>query len=357
MLFPMATFALLSSQMGSGNSAESRIAGVQFGLVDNDDSEISRLLVNQLATRYHTLTVANDDISATLTESNSVPLVLVIGEGFGADVIAGNTNLESLTSYTISMTDVSAIATLAAQSITRSLMILPLDGGEGDAQVLSAWEQSARLEIAAVPINLNWEGMAQWLSMFGFVAILTAYFVIRTLSDDKLRGMPDRIGALPVSTRSFLLQGSLAAFTMTEIAVILTIAALHMSVGQVPNPLLLFAVMSLYNLFAVSLVLTLTSVVKSLTGVSVAMSMIATLSSMLGGLFWPLEFVPTFMQRVAWFTPGYWFGQGLRTVGEVGGLRELTFGNFGVPVLFLLAFTVVTLLIGGLKRVQRLEVE
>jgi ABC-2 type transport system permease protein len=356
-MFPVLTYMLLSVQAGGSQNAESgQITGMSFGVVDNDNTAVSRTLISQLSLRYNITEVDEADIAATLTESNGVAWILAIGEGYGIDVLNRNTELESLTSYTLTMTDVAAIGTLAAQNITRALMILPLDN-INDTAALEAWEQSSLLQITAVEVRLNWEGMAQWLSMFGFVSILTAYFVVRTLSEDKLSGMPDRIGALPVTTRSFLSQGMLAAFAATEVSVALTIVALRLTVGEIENALLLFTVMSLYNLFAVSLVLTLTSIVKSLAGVSVAVSMIATLSSMLGGLFWPLELVPDFMQKIAWFTPGYWFGQGLRTVGEIDSARELTLHNFGLPVLFLSAFCVVTLLLGGLRRVQKLEVE
>jgi ABC-2 type transport system permease protein len=132
---------------------------------------------------------------------------------------------------------------------------------------------------------------------------------------------------------------------------VLTLAAIWLSIGPIDNVLAIFLMMSLFNLFAVSLVLALSSVIKTFVAISVAISMIATLLSMLGGLFWPLEFVPDIMVKIAWFTPSYWFNQGLRNVGDI------TFEGFVMPILFLLAFTVVTLLIGGFKRVQKLEVE
>jgi ABC-2 type transport system permease protein len=360
MLFPIITFGILSATTGSIEN-DGRVPQIQFAVADNDNTAVSQALVNRLALRYQLTELEPgadyaEEITALLTEGNThTPWALLIREGFEHEVLAGNVEGVSrhLESFTITPSDASAIGTLAAESITRALMIL----GTNNETALTAWHEAAALETLFVDIGHNWSGIAQWLSMFGFISILTAYFVVRTLVEDKFQGMPDRIGALPVSMRSFLLQGSLAAFVATQISVVLTIVALWITLGAIDNVVLLFVVMSFFNLFAVSFVITLTSMVKTLAGASAVMSMSATIMAMLGGLFWPLELVPVIMQRIAWFTPGYWFGEGLRTVGEISGTNELTFQNFWMPMLFLLGFTIVTLLIGGLKRVQKLELE
>jgi len=354
LLFPLVSYILLSVNVGGGGSEDQeQVAGLRFAVADNDNTAISKTLANQLSLRYNVIEIDEADISATLTENNDIPWVLLIQEGFENDVLNRNTGFTTLESYTLTISDVSAIGSLAAENITRSLMIL----GTNDEASLAVWSDAARLEISSAEVPRSWEGIAQWLSMFGFVSILTAYFVIRILADNKLQGMPDRIGALPVSPRKFLVQGTLAAFVATEISVVLTLVSLWLVLGPVENVFLIFVMMSLFNLFAVSLVLTLTSIAKTLAGASAAMSMIATLISMLGGLFWPIEMVPEIMQRIAWFSPGYWFNRGLRYIGDVGDIGGQTFEGLVMPILFLLGFTVVTLLIGGLRRVQKIEIE
>jgi len=77
--------------------------------------------------------------------------------------------------------------------------------------------------------------------------------------------------------------------------------------------------------------------------------MLATIFSMLGGIFWPLEFVPEFMRKLAWFSPGYWLSRGLSEI------KTITFEGFGMPMLFLGGFTLVAILLGGWKQVQKME--
>ncbi|MCL2697128.1 MAG: ABC transporter permease [Oscillospiraceae bacterium] len=344
LIFPFICFILLSITENSDNPDDVSATPMRFGIVDNDGSVLSGVLANQLGLRYNIDEVEQEDISAVLIDQ-FVPWVLVIGEGFENDVLAKKTELTTLESYSLMLTDVSMLAAVTAENITRALMIL----GTNDEAALEAWAEASQVEIAVADIGDKWRTLAQWISMFGFISIFTAYFVIKTLLDDKLRGMPDRVGVLPLLSRNYLLQGTFAAFLATEMTVILILAVLWLVLGTIPNVLLMFVLLSLFNLFSVSLILSITSIAKSLAAASVTMTMIATLSGMLGGLFWPLEMVPEFMQKVAWFTPGYWFGQGLQNI------REPNFENFAVPLLFLFGFTVVTLLIGGLKKVQKME--
>jgi len=350
-LFPVITFMLLNFSSGAAVNADDlenvRIEHIRFAVVDNDDTILSQTLVNQLSLRYNVITITEDIINETLIENADISWVLKIETGFEDEVLAQSTEIQSLKSYTLALTDVAVIGSLTAENITRSLMML----GTNDAEVIEAWQAASAVNLEIAEIGIDFRGLAQWLAMFGFISILTAYFVIRTLTEDKMNGMPDRIGMLPISPRMHLLQGTVAAFIATQVSVALTLVALRMVFGEAEHGLTIFIMMSMFNLFAVSLVLTIMSLTKTIAAASTVMSMLGTLISMLGGLFWPLELVPDIMQRIAWFTPGYWFNRGLQNAGEI------TFEGFTMPILFMLAFTVVTLLIGGLKRVQKMEIE
>ncbi|MCL1903772.1 MAG: ABC transporter permease [Oscillospiraceae bacterium] len=344
MVFPILCYVLVSMSTGGETQNDATTNDAFFGIVDNDNSVLSKTLANQLGLRYNIKEVDESDIAAQLT-NQLFPCVILIKEGYERDVMTRNTALDSLESYSLTISDVSVMGKTSAENITRALMIL----GTNNEQILSQWEETSRLEVTVAAVNDNWVSIAQWLSMFGYISIFTAYFVIKTLLDDKKLGMPDRVGVLPIHQRNYLTQSTLAAFLVTEITVVLTLVSLWLVLGTIPNVIMMFVLLSLFNLFSVSLVLSITSIAKSLAGASIAMVMIATLTAMLGGLFWPLELVPALMKKIAWFTPGYWFGEGLRNV------RDITFEGFVMPLLFLAGFTIVTLLIGGIKKVQRME--
>ena len=340
LLFPL-VFTLLISLSTQGSQPAVGI-NMYFGVVDEDQSALSKTLVKQLEMRYNIVDLDKADIAAALTDSE-VPWVLAIPKGYGRDVLNGQT--PGLEGYSLTISDVSALGSVTAENITRALMLL----GSDESDTLAVWEAAARVEITLAQAGDNWGMTAQWFGFFGFLAVFTAYFIIKSLADDKRGGMPDRIGVLPVTPRRLLLSGTLAAFAVTEVTAALLLGAVRWQLGEIPNPAQLFALLSLYNLFSVGLVLAIVSIAKDMGVASVVMTMCSTFFSMLGGLFWPIEFVPAFMRKLAWFSPGYWLGVGLRDI------RAITFEGYGMPMLFLAGFTLVALLLGGWKKIQPME--
>ena len=342
LLFPVIFSILIAASMsGEAVPSDDATAGMRFGVVDLDGTVLSNMLVDRLGMRYTVQELVEDDISAALTDSE-VPWVLLIREGYGNDVLAGRA--PALEGYSLTVSDVSALGRISAENITRALLLL----GTDDAGALLAWDEASRVDITVLPTD-NWGMIAFWFGFYGFVSVFTAYFIIKTLTDDKRGGMPDRLGVLPRSTMAILAQGTLAAFTMTEATVALVILVLQWQFGSIPNATHLFLLLSLYNLFSVGLVLALVSTLRDLGSASVVMTMVSTIFAMLGGLFWPLDLSPDFMKRLAWFSPGYWLSRGLSN------MNNITFDGFGIPMLFLAGFSIVVLLLGGWRKIQPMD--
>ena len=340
MLFPL-IFAFLIGVSTDNSETEYKDSDFYFGVADQDGTPLSRTLVARLEERYNIRDIAEANITAALTDSE-VPWVLLIREGYGLDVSSGRA--PALEGYCLSISDVSALGGVTAENVTRALMLL----GSGDAETLAAWSEASRVDVIFAEGD-NWESVTFWMGFFGFISLFTAYFIIKTLLDDKRGGMPDRLNVLPRKPITVMVQGTLAAFLVTEITVIMLFASLWIQLGTIPNAPYLLLLLSVYNLFSVGLVLAIVSIARELGAASVAMTMLATVFAMLGGLFWPLHLAPEFMRRLAWFSPGYWLARGLVNI------REITFEGFGMPMLFLVGFVAATILLGGWKNIQPLE--
>ncbi len=338
LLFPLIFIVLIN--LASEGSEDDDIA-FSFGVVDQDDSALSRSLVNQLKTRYTLEEVEESDIDAMLTDSE-YPWILLIRDGYGEDVLGGRA--PKLEGYSLSVSEVSALGSLNAENITRALMLL----GTDDPDALTQWESQSAAGLTRLP-GSGWSIISFWFGMYGMVALYTALFVVRTLLDDKRYGMPDRLGVLPQKPRTILIQGALAAFLATEITTVLLLVVVQTQLGAVPNPFHLFMLLSLYNLFSVGFVLALTTLARDMGGISIILTMFGTIFAMLGGLFWPLSFVPEFMQRLAYLSPGYWLSRGLAEI------ENISFTGYGMSMLFLFGFTVVAILLGGWRRIQKME--
>jgi ABC-2 type transport system permease protein len=313
-----------------------------FGVVDSDKSVLSGTLIEKLEERFMVIEKNKEDISEALTDDD-IPWVLLIPEGF-SDALMNNT-VPELEGYSLTVSDFSALGSVYAESITRSLMLM----GTEDEEILSEWLETSRVSSEFTEKGDNWGAITFWLGFFGFISMLTAYFVVKTLTEDKRRGMPDRLGVLPMHQRNYLIQSVLAAFVATEITVALLMLVIFIFLGAIPNFIMLFLLLSLYNLFTVSMVFAVISFLKDLGAASVVVSLSATIFAMLGGVFWPLELVPDFMQKLAWFSPGYWLVRGISDI------KTVTFGGYGIAVLFLSGFTAVAILLGGWKKIQIMD--
>ncbi|MCL2570969.1 MAG: ABC transporter permease [Defluviitaleaceae bacterium] len=343
LMFPL-VFSMLITLGNNPDEDSPWMAGsyMPIGIVDHDNSTLSNALVSQLEIRFPIIKLQEEYINEALAGLDTA-WVLVIHDGYSENVLAGIP--PALDSYSLMINDLAIIGNRMAQNLTQAFMIL----GADDPAVLHEWEESSRLEMTIVGEANFWSTVAQLTGMYGFVAMFMAFFIIRTLMDDRLLGMPERLGVLPISPRKIMVQGTLAAFGSTLFASAVLVLFLNFRLGYVPNPVHLFTILALFNLFTVAFVFAIYSSVKTMAAVSVIVTMIANIFSMLGGLFWPLEMVPQFMQRIAWFTPTYWFAQGLRNI------HEISFEGFIMPVLFMLGFTLVAMLLGGWKRIQAVD--
>ena len=341
-IFPLIFTIIIQATVNADRLYDTDITStMRFGVVDNDNTVLSRTLISRLNMRYNIVEIEQDDITSTLTDS-LVPWVLLINNGYERDIKNGIA-LE-LEGYSLTISDASALGSVATANLTRSLLIL----GTDDEETLQTWIEDSHVDVTLTKGD-TWESLVFWLGYYGYISLFTSYFIVKTLVDDKKSGMPDRLGVLPQRTGKVLIQGTLAALILTEVTAILLLLVLHLLVGAIPNVILLFALLSLYNLFSVGFVLAILSSLRSVATSSVVMTVFATLSAMLGGLFWPIDLVPAFMQKLAWFSPGYWFASGIEN------LREVTIEGYGLSVLFLAGFSVVVILFGGWGKISRIE--
>lgn len=95
-------------------------------------------------------------------------------------------------------------------------------------------------------------------------------------------------------------------------------------------------------LCVVGLGLFISGFVKTADQQSMLGSIIITATCMLGGVFWPLNIVPVFMQKMADFVPQTWAMRGFTELMARGGTVTDIIGPVGV----LLAFSVLFLVVG-----------
>lgn len=341
--FPFVICLVVVATSGNTAAAEGPVA-ISIGVSDLDGSVLSEAMVRRMGEQYECLDVPPGHTGAYLSEQK-VTWVLTIPRGFQEELLAGR--IPELAGSSISVSDAQHLASSSAQATAKALLILAAGAVETELpRLVSGWEDASRISVRAVDVPASWELSASWMGFYGWISILTAFFMVRTIMEDRRRGLPERIGALPVSRRGYMLQCTLAVVVAGELSAALLMLGVGAALGSaaLPNPAHMFLLLSVYNLFAAGLSLALFSLIKSDGSTSMAVIMISTLLAMLGGSYWPVDAMPAPMRSAAKFTPNYWLNRGLN------GIENITPEDYWLPVLLVLAFAAGVFLLGSLRR-------
>jgi ABC-2 type transport system permease protein len=147
--------------------------------------------------------------------------------------------------------------------------------------------------------------------------------------------------------RIALLAGFLLSFFLTGMAQFIILWGLtglifHLSWGPVV-PLLTMA--AALVLCSGAMGLFLAGIVRTHEQQIAAGSLLVTATSMLGGVYWPLDLVSPTMQRIGYLTPQAWAMEGFREVMFRGG----AWGTLLWPLVVLLSLTVIFMTVGLLR--------
>lgn len=343
-----AVIVLAAFSFGRSESGD-KSAVISVGVVDMDGSILSETLVQSLETRYTVKRLGvDDDITAELS-NNRVSYVLTIDEGYQESILSGRS--PSLSGVALEVSDVQYLVSSSAENQTRALVTLAAGVEEGELEELIAlWRGQSGVEISFVETDIQWESIAGWLNFYAWTGPLVALFLVRTLMQDRKGGLPERVGALPKSRRSYLLAQILAGLTMSELAVVLIVFGTALALGYtLPNAPQLVLLFSVYSLFATGLSFGVYSVIRNEGTVTAVVTIGVSLLAMIGGSYWPVEVMPEFMQRIAYFSPNYWFTRAMNNI------EVITDRTYWLPILMILAFSVVVYLMASWVRPQRAD--
>jgi len=181
------------------------------------------------------------------------------------------------------------------------------------------------------------------LGLLGYTMLLIAAFSTNLILEDKKNKTYIRMFASPLKNLSYMLQNILSFLIVVLIQVI--IAFMFMTnvfkaqLGvSILNMFILFAV---YAASCVALGLAICSLSKNIKQASALGLLINTLAGMLGGFFWPKEYMPKIFITIGKFTPGYYLTDGmdkLLTSPSISSAAQ----DIGIILLFTLAFFMIS---------------
>jgi ABC-2 type transport system permease protein len=195
------------------------------------------------------------------------------------------------------------------------------------------------------------EGFRFMLGFFMMLSFLMSMSIMQMLHADRLDGTFRRIRASNVTPTEYVLSIACIGFVISLLIVgpSLLIWRMTGSYAGVPldvTVLMLFA----FSVLVISFSVLIGIIIPSFNGIIAVSTTAATITSMLGGAWFPLEMAPPVFRAISKFTPQYWvyeaiysFGDGNANVADAG------LGALVVPLAVLLLTSLIFLLLSGVR--------
>jgi ABC-2 type transport system permease protein len=312
-----------------------------IGVVDDDKTKLSQSIVKSLQEKGKIVQLQSDEIRPYIIDMNA-DYILHIEKGFTEGIIKDKN--PQIRSYSIKESNNSATIKMFLNSyINAAKNIAKASEGE-EAKFYKGLESyengsfSAHYSSIGVKEDTREKtGVAMGFVMMGI--LFFSSFAPMIILKDKQNKTYYRIFTTPVSVRSYMLQNilSLLVVSIIQVGALLGLMKLVFKADLGPSIPTLFFILMLFALVSISLGIFISSISKDMRQASSLGSLISTPLLMLGGCYWPMEFMPQLLQNIAKFLPTTWALKAARDV--VYGARLGTLGlEIGILVLFMAVF-------------------
>ncbi|MHA7966578.1 ABC transporter permease [Paenibacillus sp. CAU 1782] len=290
---------------------------------DADQSQASADLLNLIngvdGFKLQNLTGESLDLQLEEIRSGKVSSMLVIPDGYGEKLQSGET--AELELYRDAGDDnasapvVALLNNVIAQFKEAKLATVLKEFGQQDdtvANILQSPVELKDMKEAVVKIDTVTQVVPGYTVMFVFFIMIT---MVRNFLRDKTSGMLARLSGTPMRSHHYLV-----GMWVPNIVVVLIQCTVLLLFGKIVYGL------RIGDLSAVALLVICLAV--CCTGIGLMLSMLVRSENqgigfvqiitmggaIVGGLWFPYEFLPTFVQTIGKFTPQYWAQRGLQDV-------------------------------------------
>jgi ABC-2 type transport system permease protein len=354
---------LLFTLLFGGLIGESSTAKITIGFVDGDNTTMSKSLHNSLVDN-NLFTIKNMSQAEAVQKVKDKKLTgfLEIPKGFQNMMVADSqskVNFKHSADFT-STSMVDQIVSNALSKISIETKASTVWGNyshqswDGMYKILDQQSAGSDAAIKKVSVTKNTQRQemggnsarsAGFSIMFVMIVMMS---VTGVLLEARKNGVWSRLLSTPTAKFEIMAGYFLSFFLIGWIQFGVLMAASSLLFGvQWGNVAGIVVLVSALLLCVVGLGLFISGFVKTAEQQSALGSVIITATCMLGGVYWPLDIVPTFMQKIADFVPQTWAMRGFTELIARGGTVTDIIG----PVCVLLAFAV-TFLVVGMTRIR-----
>ncbi|SDO64256.1 ABC transporter permease [Clostridium gasigenes] len=313
---------------------------IKIGIYDEDKSTVSKDLAEYLINKenFKVFYIEKDYIDSKIL-NKAVDSVIVLDKGFEESIINGS--LSKIDMVSIKGQEVTVWQENYINYYISDLLDISKSCSGNSEQFFKVYndfkEQKLSIKNEKVSDITQSLGVSKQSIAFLLVFMLTgATISAGTIARDKSNRVFKRLMASPLKMYKYILGNFIANFIMNilQIVVILIAAKIlkldfHMSMAMI------FITLGVFSLVSVALGMFIASISSSSAQVGQISNAIIVPTCMLSGCFWPIELMPSIMQKVALILPQTWV---IKTVDSLQSGKVFT--DVVPYILIILAFAV-----------------
>ena len=283
---------------------------ITIGIVDEDQSEISQKLIDQIS-QINKVEIKKLDTDEMITKTikGKADYSIVIGKDFEKNIVSGDS--VNLKEYYNEEKEKIIYVKLFVQNYIQDMQSLARSSNnqkESFKEALSIYEAS---KLGIDNRTKENDSIAQSRSAMGFLVQFMLYMSVMTailIVEDKTSGIFFRICSSPMELHKYIIQYMLAFLIIGIIqeAIILILIKVLFGMTLGTSPVLIFILFAVFSMVCVSLGILLVSIFKKAIHAYIAIILLTTPMVMLGGCYWASNLMPDLMQKVALFIPTTW---------------------------------------------------
>lgn len=334
---------IMSTGIGKGN--------LVCGVVDLDDTEFTRDFIRSAQSQSIVKKISEGEINAKLV-NQTIDCAVVIQKGFTEKLIRGEAT--RIKSYSLQETNQTAPLMTNINSYLNSARNIAVSSGgssEKFYQGLAVYNNGS--------FGVDYETVKNKEILFEKTSIALGFLVMSMLFlssfapmimiRDKENRTFFRIISAPITMRKYMLTNIASFFAVSIIQILLIFFFLTQVVrAELGSTVFEMIILSLiFSLVCVSMGVAINTISRDARQSGLISSLVLSPLCMLGGCWWPIDFMPDILQKIANFVPTTWI---MRSYDKV--LHGAGIGGTMNEILVMLAFAAVFFLLGSWRKTE-----
>lgn len=318
-------------------------SAVKIGYVDHNQSLLSKYVIDKVKSvdRFELVPLSSDQEAGDAVIEEEVRAAFIIPEAYETHLLEeGKAHIQQIQ---MALSEQAAALELvlnqATEQTVQALYVVQEAKGWADLDsVVKLLDEHQKRSIRFDNVEWNENVYTSPFSVIGFMLMFLMILInqsITTIVEDRRDQLTARVYAAPVNSFQIALGNFLGSMILGTIQVLLimtiTRVVFDFSFG---GPFWLeFIILECFILAVLGLASAVGGMVKNADQLGIINTLVMTPTCMLGGCFWPVEFMPEFMQKMSNFMPQKWAIDATTSIAQGNAITDIAL-HLGILLLF-----------------------